>query len=77
MDYHQKQKQQILAQVPASQEYTSSLEKLSEAVTSQAIYKEQALIVQINLNSRLQNQKSQIERHPSRKRTMLAQRIIH
>ena len=27
MDYRQKQKQQILAQVPASQECTSSLEK--------------------------------------------------
>ena len=40
MDYRQKQKQQILAQVPASQEYTSSLEKQSEAVKSQAIDKE-------------------------------------
>ena len=57
MDYRQTQKQQILAQVPASQEYTPSLEKQSEAVTSQAIDKEQALIAQINLNSRLQDQK--------------------
>ena len=56
MDYRQKQKQQILAQIPASQEYTSSLEKQSEAVTSQAIDKERALIAQINLNSRLQDQ---------------------
>ena len=56
MDYRQKQKQQNLAQVPASQEYTSSLEKQSEAVTSLAI-DEQALIAQINLNSRLQDQK--------------------
>ena len=57
IDYRQKQKQQILAQVPESQEYTSSLEKQSEAVTSQAIDKEQALIAQINLNSRLQDKK--------------------
>ena len=57
MDYRQKQKQQILAQVPASQEYISSLEKQSEAVTNEANDKEQALIAQINLNSRLQDQK--------------------
>ena len=53
MDFRQKQKQQSLAQVPESQGYTSSLEKQSEAVTSQAIDKEQALIAPINLNSRL------------------------
>ena len=58
VDYRQKQKQQILAQVPASQEYTSSLEKQSEPVTSLAIAKEQALIAQIILNSRLQDQKT-------------------
>ena len=57
MHYRQKQKHQFLAQVPASQQYTSSLEKQSEAVTSKAIDKEQALIAQINLNSRLQDQK--------------------
>ena len=57
MDYRQKQKEQIPAQVPASQEYTFSLEKQSEAVTSQAIDKEQALTAQINLNSRLQDRK--------------------
>ena len=57
MDYRQKQKQQSLAEVPASQEYTSSLGKQSEAVTNEAIDKEQALIAQINLSSRLQDQK--------------------
>ena len=68
MDYRQKQKQQIVAQVPASQEYTSSVEKQSEAVTSRAIDKEQALIAQINLNSRLQDQKkSNRDIHSTRK----------
>ena len=57
MDFRQKQKQQILAQVTASPEYTFSLEKQSEVVTSQAFDKEQALIAQINLNSRLQDKK--------------------
>ena len=57
-DHRQKQEQQILAQVHASQEYTYSLEKQSEAVTSQAIDKERALIAQMNLNSRLQDQKN-------------------
>ena len=57
MDYREKQKHQLLSQVPASQGYTSSLEKQSEAVTSQAIDKEQALIAQIDLNSRLHDQK--------------------
>ena len=52
-----KSKKQILPQVHASQEFTSSLEKQSEAVTSQAIDEEQALVAQINLNSRLQDPK--------------------
>ena len=57
LDYREKQIQQFLAPLPASLEYTSSLEKQSEAVTNQAIDWEQALIAQINLNSRLQDQK--------------------
>ena len=62
-DDGQKQKQQNLAQVPASQEYTSSPEKQSEDVTRQAIDKEQALIAEINLYSRLQNRKKGKYRH--------------
>ena len=44
MDYREKQRKHILAQVPASQEFTFSLEKQSEAVKSQGIDKEEALI---------------------------------
>ena len=56
MEYRENQKQQFLAPLPASQAYTSALEKQSQAVKSQAIDKEHALIAQINLNSRLQDQ---------------------
>ena len=57
IDYRKKQKQQTLPRLPASLECQSSPEKQNEAVTSQAIDKEQALIVQINLHSRLRDQK--------------------
>ena len=57
LDCREKQKQQILAQVPASLEYPSSPENKIEEGTNRAIDKEQALIAQINLNSRFQDQK--------------------
>ena len=55
LDYCEKQKQHSLAQVPAS----TSLNSESEATTNPPIDKEQALIAQINLNSRFQDQKKQ------------------
>ena len=75
MNYREKRRQQILAQVPASQEFTSSLEKQSEAVESQRIDTEEALIAQINLNSKFQGKK--IQKHPSHKKTMIAHRTIY
>ena len=56
LDCHEKQKQ-ILAQVPASLEYPSSSEKKIEEGANRAIDQEQALIAQINLNSRFLDQK--------------------
>ena len=53
LDYSEKQKQQFLAQVPA----WTSLNSESEGTTSPPIDKKQTLIVQINLNSRFQDQK--------------------
>ena len=52
-DFCEKQKQQFLAQVPAS----TSLNSESEGTTNPPIDKEQALVSQINLNSRFQDQK--------------------
>ena len=52
LDYCEKQKQQFLTQVPAS----TSLNSESEGTTNPPIEKEQALIAQINLNSRFQDQ---------------------
>ena len=52
LDYCEKQKQQFLTQVPAS----TSLNSESEGPTNPPIDKEQALIAQINLNSRFQDQ---------------------
>ena len=53
LEYCEKQKQQFLAQVPAS----TSLNSESEATTNPPVDKEQALIAQINLNSSFQDQK--------------------
>ena len=53
LDYCEKQKQQLLPQVPAS----TSLNSKSEWTTNPPIDKKQALIAQINLNSRFQDQK--------------------
>ena len=53
LEYCKKQMMQFLAQVPAS----TSLNGESEVTTNPPIDKEQALIAQINLNSRFQNQK--------------------
>ena len=57
LDYRDKQKQQILAQVPASLEYPSSSKIFFEEVKNRAVDKEQALIAQINLNSIFGDQK--------------------
>ena len=53
LDYCEKQKRQLLAQVPASTSFNSG----DEGTTIPTIDKEQALIAQINLNSRSQDQK--------------------
>ena len=74
LEYSEKQKQQFLAQVPAS----TSLNSASEGTTNSPIDKEQALIAQINLKFEdFRIRRNQVEKHRRHKSTLTINRTIH